>query len=60
MTEAGAKASMGCPFAWISLEMNRETFSHELKVKYWPGGEDWALLAQAHPHGAWVEWLGVS
>jgi hypothetical protein len=23
----------------------------------WPGGEP-RLLANCHPHGAWVEWLG--
>ena len=48
------------PLAWIRLETNRKTFKHELSVRYWPGGgEDWALLAEAHPHGAWVEWRGA-
>jgi len=57
MEQAGARASAERPLAWIMLETNRATFRHELRVRYWPGGEDWTLLAEAHPHGAWVEWL---
>lgn len=58
MRHAGEAATDARPFAHISLETNRETFAHELKVRYWPGGEEAAHLANAHPHGAWVEWLG--
>lgn len=57
MKEAGAAATAEHPIAWIALETNRETFRHELTVRYWPGGGDAAKLAEAHPHGAWVEWL---
>ncbi|TIX52144.1 DUF2332 domain-containing protein [Alteraurantiacibacter aquimixticola] len=61
MDEAGAAATPDKPLAWVRLETNRETFRHELKVKYWPmneaGGEEVVQLAEAHPHGAWVEWL---
>ena len=57
MLLAGQEASREKPFAHISLETNRETFAHELKVRYWPGGGEPAHLANAHPHGAWVEWL---
>jgi len=57
MEQAGVTASAEKPLVWIKLETNRATFRHELRVRYWPGGEDWALLAEAHPHGAWVEWL---
>ncbi|WBY17746.1 DUF2332 domain-containing protein [Erythrobacteraceae bacterium WH01K] len=59
MEEAAASASPGRPLAWLSLETNRETFAHELVARYWDGatkGEP-HLLASAHPHGAWVEWL---
>ena len=59
MEAAGEKASESKPLAWIRLETNRETFKHELKVRYWPGGAEWAQLAEAHPHGAWVEWSGA-
>ncbi len=57
---AGAKATEEKPFAWVSLETDPATFRHELTVRYWDGsagnGEP-RLLAHAHPHGAWVEWL---
>ncbi len=59
MDEAGRKASRERPLAWIQLETNRITFEHELAVRYWPGGEGWVTLANAHPHGAWVEWRGL-
>ena len=58
MEEAGAAATAESPLAHIALETNRETFQHELKVRYWPGGEVPQHLANAHPHGAWLEWLG--
>lgn len=57
MQAAGRAATSERPFAHLSLETNRETFAHELKVRYWPGGEEQVHLANAHPHGAWVEWL---
>jgi hypothetical protein len=53
----GAKATPAKPLAWMMLETNRETFAHELRIRYWPGGEEWALLAQAQAHGSWVEWF---
>jgi len=59
MEHAGAKATAEKPLAWLSLETNRETFKHELRVRYWPGGEEQVQLAEAHPHGAWVEWKGA-
>ncbi|MDE1466269.1 DUF2332 domain-containing protein [Aurantiacibacter sp. D1-12] len=58
MELAGGVASTDKPLAWISLETNRATFRHECKVRYWPGGDEEVILAEAHPHGAWVEWLG--
>ena len=58
MEEAGATATSDKPLAWIAVETNRETFRHECRVRYWPGGEEAVLLGEAHAHGAWVEWLG--
>ena len=63
MEEAGNTATSERPLAWIRLETNRQTFAHELTVKYWPAGDarlgyEWTQLTQAHPHGAWVEWVG--
>ena len=58
MEEAGATATSDKPLAWIAVETNRETFRHECRARYWPGGEEAVLLGEAHAHGAWVEWLG--
>jgi hypothetical protein len=57
MEQAGAEATRERPLAWVKLETNRETFRHELSVHHWPGGEEWVTLGEAHPHGAWIEWL---
>jgi len=56
MVAAGAAATEDSPLAWVSLETNRETFRHELRVRFWPGGEEATLLGCGHPHGAWAEW----
>jgi hypothetical protein len=58
MEAAGAKATDDCALAWIALEANRVLHHHELVVRYWPSGAEPAILARAHPHGAWVEWEG--
>lgn len=60
MEEAGAEATPDRPLAWIALEANRTVHHHELVVRYWPGGEASQLLASAHAHGVWVEWLAGS
>ena len=57
MARAAEAATHDKPLAWVSLETNRKTFRHELHVTYWPGGEEPLMLAHAHPHGAWVEWV---
>lgn len=59
MADAGAKATAAKPLAWISLETNRATFRHELKVSYWPGGGEPVLLGEAHAHGIWINWLNA-
>jgi hypothetical protein len=58
MEAAGANATTDRPLAWIALEANRDTHRHEMVVRYWPGGDKSRLLAEAHPHGAWIKWLG--
>lgn len=57
MEAAGARATPEAPLAWIALEANRTMHRHELRVRYWPGGEQEVLLARAHAHGADIEWL---
>jgi hypothetical protein len=59
MEQAGAYATVERPLAWIRLETNRETFRHELSIRYWPGGEEPVTLSEAHPHGAWIAWHGT-
>ncbi|MEW4467964.1 DUF2332 domain-containing protein [Parasphingorhabdus sp. JC815] len=59
MEAAGSKATAKRPLAWLSLEANRESYRHELTVRYWPGDGQPVKLAEAHAHGAWVKWLGV-
>lgn len=57
---AGAEATPEAPLGWIALETDPATFRHELRVRLWDGGAHQGeehLLAHAHPHGAWVEWL---
>ncbi|MEO9490305.1 MAG: DUF2332 domain-containing protein [Marinomonas sp.] len=61
MDRAGAQATAERPLAWVALETDPATFRHELRVRYWDGtsdGKSSKLLAYAHAHGAWVEWLG--
>ena len=57
----GASATPETPLGWIALETDPATFRHELRVRLWDGagqrGEE-HVLSHAHPHGAWVEWLG--
>ncbi len=57
MEEAGARATAERPLVWISVEANRATHVHELKVRHWPGAPEPQLLGVAHAHGAFVEWL---
>jgi hypothetical protein len=46
----------GSPFAWLRFEPARRDIAQELRLTLWPGGEE-RLLARAHSHGGWVEWL---
>ncbi|WPZ04317.1 DUF2332 domain-containing protein [Blastomonas marina] len=57
MEAAGAKATKDAPLAWIAVEANRNTHKHECRVRHWPGGEEEVQLTNAHPHGAWIEWV---
>lgn len=58
MAAAGAQATAARPLAWVTVETNRQTFRHELRTRFWPGGACEALLGEAHAHGAWIEWFG--
>jgi len=57
MEACGAKAGPDRALAWIALEADRTLLRHSLVVRFWPGGDAPRLLAAAHAHGAWIEWL---
>jgi hypothetical protein len=57
--ELGARARPEAPFAWLRMEpIPNQLAAIELRLTLWPGGEE-RLLANVHPHGASVEWLGA-
>lgn len=53
----GAKATKANPLAWLTLEQYATDQLPEVRLTLWPGGET-RKLANAHPHGAWIEWIG--
>ncbi len=57
MAAAGARTTPDRALAWISLEGDRQLMNHGLRVRYWPRGGESTLLAAAHAHGAWIEWM---
>lgn len=57
MEAHAAKATGERALAWIALEGDRTLLNHGLRVRYWSSGEEDRLLAAAHPHGAWIEWM---
>jgi hypothetical protein len=54
----GAAARPEGPLAWLRMEPAKDNPAvMELRLTLWPDGAE-RLLATAHPHGAWVEWVG--
>jgi hypothetical protein len=54
----GARATRLAPFSWLRMEpVLSDVTRVELRLTQWPGGEE-RLLAEVHPHGAWVNWRG--
>lgn len=60
MAAARSRATPTKPLAWISYEWGPHREPHELRLRSWPGLGINRLLAYAHPHGAWIEWLSTS
>jgi len=58
MEQAGQGATVDRPLAWVAFETSRQSFRHEIRARFWPGGESWTLLGSAQAHGAWIEWFG--
>jgi hypothetical protein len=57
ITAAGARATREAPLAWLAFEPPNADAQMQLTLTLWPGGLP-RVLARAHPHGRWVEWLG--
>ncbi|MBU1375059.1 MAG: DUF2332 family protein [Alphaproteobacteria bacterium] len=56
--DIGARATAEGPFAWLSFEPAPDNMAvMEVRLTQWPGGAA-RTLAEAHPHGAWIRWLG--
>jgi hypothetical protein len=54
MNAAGGRATTERPLAWVMMEPDR-AFAHQvIRVKSWPGHDEWQVLATSHAHGAWV------
>jgi hypothetical protein len=51
---AGSRATDAAPFAWLRLELMRNS-DPELRSTRWPGGDE-QVLGTADPHGRWVRW----
>lgn len=57
IAQLGAQATGAAPFAWLRMEPPPDNLATvHLRLTLWPGGED-RLLAEVHPHGAWVRWF---
>lgn len=55
MNAAGDRATAERPLGWVMMEPDR-AFAHQvIRVKSWPGHDDWQVIATAHAHGAWVK-----
>ena len=60
LAAAGAAATAEAPIAWLRYEMEDPGKPHfpTLRLTLWRGGApEERLLARAHPHGTFVEWL---
>ena len=55
--QIGARATADAPFAWLRMEPPAESLLvMQVRLTLWPGGEE-RLLAETHPHGAYVRWI---
>ena len=53
--QAGERATVDAPLAWLAFEFDPEARAHALTLTQWPGGAR-RRLATAHPHGADADW----
>ena len=57
LAEAGSRAHARAGLAHLAFESVDGGDKSGLTLTLWPGGER-RVLAEAHPHGRWVQWLG--
>jgi hypothetical protein len=55
VSQVGAASREDAPFAWLRLELAGKNSAAELRLTSWPAGQE-VLLAEVHPHVAWVRW----
>ncbi|WP_033921419.1 DUF2332 domain-containing protein [Sphingomonas sp. 37zxx] len=55
--QAGARATLGRPLAWISFEWTPQRDDVQLLLTTWPYGQT-RLLASCHAYGGWIDWRG--
>lgn len=54
-----AAATPEAPFAWLRMEPPPGNLAlMDVRLTQWPGGQE-RVLAEVHPHGAAVKWLGA-
>jgi hypothetical protein len=54
---AGALAAADRPLAWLTFEPRASLYAMGVTLRVWPTGEE-LHLANCHPHGTTIEWLG--
>ena len=59
IAEIGGRATSDAPFAWLRMEPDPENMlAMQVRLTLWPDGVE-RVLAEVHPHGAWVRWAGA-
>lgn len=57
IADIGARATAEAPFAWLRMEPDPQNMLvMQVRLTLWPDGVE-RVLAEVHPHGAWVKWL---
>lgn len=56
---AGERATNERPLAWLMKEPIEIVVYDKLMIRCWPGSGEREILADVHPHGAWVNWIGA-
>ncbi len=55
MRDAAGRATAERPLGWVMMEPDRSLGHQLLRVRSWPGHDEWRTIASAHAHAAWVD-----